>query len=287
MQGLGNDFVILDGVRHSIQITPDLIRQMADRHFGIGFDQLLLIEPTPALKPHADFSYRIFNADGTEVSQCGNGARCVGQFLYETRLVDPNATRIVLATKERYLEIEQGESGHITVNMGIPVFEPEQVPYIEPKYPTAPSAIQEFLTQTSKLSTPFGVVNVGNPHVVLRVENINTINVEAWGRKIGADPAFPEGVNVGFMQVLHSQQIALRVYERGAGETWACGSGACAATVIGGVRGWLDAQVNVKLRGGDLDIHWLGDHHSIRMTGPAKTVFKGKWLLEERALFNS
>jgi diaminopimelate epimerase len=284
MHGLGNDFVVLDGIRHPCAITREWVCQMADRHLGIGFDQLLLIERPPLTQPHADFGYRIFNADGSEVSQCGNGARCVGQFLYETGLVAANATRIVLATQERCLEIQRCADGQITVNMGVPIFDPEKVPYIRPLSKShsminlnPPFAIKQFLAQTTEFLPPFGIVNLGNPHVVLRVEEMHAIDIETWGKKIGADPAFPEGVNVGFMQVIHAHHIALRVYERGAGETWACGSGACAAVVIGRLHGWLDAQVNVGLRGGNLEIHWPGESHSVWMKGPAKTVFRGEY----------
>jgi len=272
MQGLGNDFVVLDGVRHPIHLTAALIKQMADRHFGIGFDQLLLIEP--ASQTTADFAYRIFNADGSEVGQCGNGARCVGRFIYETGLVPRSQTQILLSTQERILEVHPRENNQMAVNMGVPLFEPAHIPF--------QASIREarYKVTADNEAVELGVVSMGNPHAVLVVEDIDIAPVSILGPKLERHPRFPEGVNVGFMECLSRSKIRLRVYERGAGETLACGSGACAAVVIGRIQSLLDAEVDVNLPGGVLRIHWLGEGHSVWMTGPAEMVFKGEWFIE-------
>jgi len=275
MQGLGNDFVVLDGVRHPIHLTNTLIQQMADRHFGIGFDQLLLVEP--ALQTDADFTYRIFNADGSEVSQCGNGARCVGRFLIETGLVPVDKTHILLSTKERLLEVHARENCQMAVNMGIPVFDPQKIPF-----QTSQQASQKISYEISldQQTLSIGVVSMGNPHAVLRVDDVTVAPVDRLGKKLTCHTAFPEGVNVGFMQCISRGEIRLRVYERGVGETLACGSGACAAVVIGHMQGLLGTEVNVDLPGGVLQVSWAGEGYPVWMTGPAQTIFKGEWLLE-------
>jgi diaminopimelate epimerase len=272
MQGLGNDFVVLDGVRQSIRLTPALISQMADRHFGVGFDQLLLIEPAVE-NTSADFSYRIFNADATEVSQCGNGARCVGRFLREVGLIPPDQTRVLLRTKERVLEIYLREENQVAVNMGIPLFEPEEIPF------QASDRRVRYPVVVDDQTVEIGAVSMGNPHAVVQVADIKQAPVSLLGPKLERHACFPEGVNVGFMECISRDKIKLRVYERGAGETLACGSGACAAMVIGCIQGLLNTEVSVDLLGGTLKISWLGENHPVWMVGPAKTVFKGQYFV--------
>lgn len=272
MQSLGNDFVVLDGVQHAIQLTPELIRNMADRHRGVGFDQLLLIEPVAA-GIAADFIYRIFNADGSEVSQCGNGARCVGRFLREEGLIPPEKTEVLLSTKERILEVHFREDDQIAVNMGTPVFEPQKIPF------QAPAIGLRYVITIDSEAIEVGVVSMGNPHVVIQVEDIGAAPIAVLGPKLESHARFPERVNVGFMEYMSRNRIKLRVYERGAGETLACGSGACAAMVIGQVQGLLDTAVDVDLPGGTLHISWLGENHPVWMVGPASIVFKGEWVL--------
>lgn len=270
MHGLGNDFVILDTVRHPIEITTDLIKKMADRHFGIGFDQLLVVAPPQ--QTNVDFEYRIFNADGSEVGQCGNGARCVGRFLVEVGLVSQQKP-ILLSTRERVLEVHTQIDDQVSVNMGIPLFEPEEIPF------QALSRERIYTIEIDNVPAAIGVVNIGNSHTVLLVNDINTAAVDVVGSKLVYHPRFPEGVNVGFMQCVDRSHILLRVYERGAGETLACGSGACAAMIIGYIQGLLDHDVEVKLTGGVLRISWQGEGYPVWMTGPAIIVFKGEWLL--------
>lgn len=265
----GNDFVVLDGVRQSFHVTSKLVQQMSDRHFGIGFDQLLLLESPK--KPAADFEYRIFNRDGNEVAQCGNGALCVGKFLLETGLTSFIHKKIILSTKARNLEVHLSTDNQIAVNMGVPLLDPKQIPFNTP---------HENVFYDLKLDNHtffISAVNMGNPHVVLLTEDIHKTPVKALGKKIASHPAFPESVNVGFMQIIHRNQIRLRVYERGAGETLACGSGACAAVVVGQLRGLLDAEVNVLLPGGQLNVCRLSRKNPVWLSGLASTVFKGVW----------
>lgn len=268
MQGLGNDFVVIDATRQPFKLNAAEIRQMADRHFGIGFDQLLLLEPPKDSK--ADFSYRVFNADGSEVTQCGNGARCIARYIQDKGL-SKNAN-IRLATKAGVLQLHIEKDQQVTVNMGIPTFDPAQIPFIAEKpaltYPLAVGDEQVIIS----------AVGIGNPHAVLEVPDVGTAPVQTLGAKIEQHPRFPERVNVGFMQILNPQQIRLRVYERGAGETLACGSGACAAVAVGRRASLLADQVQVQLRGGNLLIRWAGGNSPLWMTGPAETVFTGEWV---------
>ncbi|CAN5350182.1 diaminopimelate epimerase [soil metagenome] len=266
MHGLGNDFMVIDGLRQKITLTPTIISQLANRHLGIGFDQLLLVEAS--ITPGVDFYYRIFNADGSEVSQCGNGARCLARFVLDQGLTSQK--HIIVETHAGRLELISKDKGEFSVNMGIPLWLPEQIPCL---------ANEESLIYSIKISSGlynFSTLNLGNPHCVLQVDSVKTAAVAEIGALLTSHPHFPEGVNVGFMQILDRQNISLRVYERGAGETLACGSGACAAAVIGQRLGLLDSAVTVHLLGGNLQIAWEGgENNPVWMTGPAVTVFNG------------
>lgn len=265
MQGLGNDFVVLDGIHQSITLSPQQIRLLADRHFGVGCDQILLVEKATG---RADFRYRIFNADGGEVEQCGNGARCFVRYVHDHGLTEKREIRIetlsgVISPK---LEID----GNITVNMGTPIFEPDNIPFV---------AEQRALTY--QLELPAGPVtlsalSMGNPHAVRVVSDIESAPVETEGALIQSHARFPKHVNVGYMQVVDREHIKLRVFERGAGETLACGTGACAAVVAGINLGLLNHRVIVNTRGGELTINWPGNEAPVWMTGPAVTVFEGE-----------
>lgn len=266
MQGLGNDFVVIDGVRQSVLMTPEKIRWLADRHFGVGCDQVLLVES--ADHSHADFRYRIFNADGSEVAQCGNGARCFARFVREKGLtekdeiqVDTDAGRLVLRLV--------GDEG-VIVNMGVPRHTPTEIPLQQ----DAESLIYSLMLENESID--FGAVSMGNPHAVILVNSIETAEVERLGPLIESNRLFPERVNVGFMAVVDRHQVRLRVFERGSGETLACGSGACAAAVVGIEQGLLDSPVRVHLPGGSLDIEWAGRGTPVFMRGPAVTVFEGE-----------
>ena len=265
MQGAGNDFMVIDAIRQTIDLSPAQIRQLADRHFGIGFDQLLMVEPYTG--EDADFRYRIFNSDGSEVEQCGNGARCFARFVYEQGLTQK--TTIPVMTKAGRIELGLQADGQVTVNMGVPQLEPAQIPFNvsqrQTRYELALNA------QTIELSA----VSMGNPHAVISVQEIDNAPVAEWGAAIETHPQFPQRVNVGFMQVLDPQHIRLRVFERGSGETLACGTGACAAVVAGRLLGILAESVRVQLRGGDLQIQWQGEGQPVWMTGPAVTVYRG------------
>jgi len=264
MQGLGNDFVVLDGINQLVNLDQQQIRLLADRHFGIGCDQLLLVEKAAG---QADFRYRIFNADGSEVEQCGNGARCFVRYVHDHGLTQKNEIRIetlsgVISPK---LEI----NGNVTVNMGKPIFEPEKIPFVAEKY-----ALTYQLEIQGKPVT-ISALSMGNPHAVRVVQDIENAPVDAEGALIETHPRFPKRVNVGYMQVTDRNHIKLRVFERGAGETLACGTGACAAVVAGINLGLLDNQVTVRTRGGELTISWQGQDEPVWMTGPAVTVFEG------------
>jgi len=265
MHGLGNDFVVIDAIKQSISLTPEQIQHLADRHFGIGFDQLLLVEnPTST---SADFKYRIFNADGSEVSQCGNGARCFARFVRdkglsakEEVLVDTNAGQLLLRFDQ---------DGQITVNMGIPKHKPSEIPLLL-------AEADSYQVTINQEQVHFGAVSMGNPHAVLQVADINSAPVAELGKVLESHTIFPERANIGFMQVTSRNQVKLRVYERGAAETMACGSGACAAAVVGIEQGLLDNTVTVELPGGKLRISWAGRDTPVFMTGPAISVFEGK-----------
>ena len=266
MHGLGNDFVVLDGVRQSVALTPPQLRRLADRHFGIGCDQILLVEP--ASQPGIDFRYRIFNADGGEVEQCGNGARCFVRFVHEQGLTAKREIRV--ETMGGVIGPRLEDDGTVTVDMGVPVFSSAQIPFL---------AASEDLVQTLRVADEdiaITAVGMGNPHAVQLVADVDLAPVERQGPLIEAHPRFPQRVNAGFVQVLDRHTIRLRVFERGAGETLACGTGACAAAVAGIARGLLESPVRVATRGGDLAIAWNGHGTPVLMTGPAVTVFKGE-----------
>ena len=266
MHGLGNDFVVFDATVTPLPLTPMQLRSLADRHFGVGCDQILLVE-----KPRTadtDFYYRIFNADGGEVEQCGNGARCFVSFVHDKKLT--NKTRIRVGTLSGVIEPQLEADGQVTVDMGEPVFAPARIPF---------EAVEQALTYdlaVNKKSIKINCLSMGNPHAVQVVADVESAPVASDGPLIEAHPRFPKRVNAGFMQIVDRGHIRLRVYERGAGETLACGTGACAAVVAGVQRGLLDARVRVTTRGGDLVIAWAGAGHPVLMTGPAVTVFEGE-----------
>lgn len=266
MHGLGNDFMVIDLVTQSGQIRPDRIRELSDRNFGIGFDQLLIVEQPS--RPDVDFRYRIFNADGSEVENCGNGARCFARFVYDQHLTGKRDIRV--ETAGGMMELHLTDDRQVVVDMGKPVLDPKLVPFdaneFSPEYEVTIEGIGPL---------KLGAVSMGNPHAVIRVDDVDSAPVESWGPIIEPHPLFPRKVNVGFMQVVDEHNIRLRVYERGAGETLACGTGACAAVVSGQLRGWLKPGVTVSLPGGDLFIEWDGQSN-VRMTGPAVTVYEGR-----------
>ena len=266
MHGLGNDFVVLDGVNQAIDLTPDQARFLADRHFGVGCDQILVVEKSRL--PEADFRYRIFNADGGEVEQCGNGARCFVRFVHEKGLTAKRTIRV--ETQGGLIEPRLEDDGSVTVDMGAPRFEPGLVPFV-----TDSDALVQPL-QLGGARVDITALSMGNPHAVQVVASVDAAPVAEQGPQIENHPRFPQRVNAGFMQVVDRHAIRLRVFERGAGETLACGTGACAAVVAGIARGLLDSPVKVTTRGGDLSIAWEGPGQPVLMTGPAVTVFDGE-----------
>jgi diaminopimelate epimerase len=276
MHGAGNDFVVLDGVRQAIDMTPERARALGDRHFGIGADQILLVER--ATRPDADFRYRIFNADGSEVEHCGNGARCFVRFVHEQGLSDRNPLRAEIATG--ILVLNEGDDEQVTVDMGSTRFDPAALPFDTDGL--ASRAQGEDTLWELELDAPAGLphtvqvsaVAISNPHAVQVVEDVDTAPVSVLGPLIETHPRFPRRVNAGFMQVVDRNNIRLRVFERGAGETLACGTGACAAVAAGIRRGLLDSPVRVQTRGGMLTVAWNGEQ--LRMTGPAESVFTGQ-----------
>ena len=265
MHGLGNDFVVIDALTQQIDLTKAQIIAMADRHFGIGCDQLLLVEkPTSA---QAEFRYRIFNADGGEVEQCGNGARCFALFVRQQGLT--KNTEIMVETASGLIELKvKGEQ--VTVNMGVPDFEPANLPFLAEK------AAESYDLMVNGTEYAIGAVSMGNPHAVMQVDDLDAIDIERLGSAIESHELFPNRVNAGFMQIINRQEIRLRVYERGVGETQACGTGACAAVAVGRQAGLLDETVTVHLSGGKLSIQWPGEGCELLMTGPASSVFDGK-----------
>lgn len=266
MHGLGNDFVVIDGVSQSVRLTPEKIRYLADRNFGVGCDQVLLVE-TPQ-RPDVDFRYRIFNCDGSEVENCGNGARCFAVFVRERKLTGKNVIKVETAGGLIELRVQQDEQ--VSVDMGVPRLEPAEIPFVADE--RARTYPLEVAGQTYEISA----VSMGNPHAVLVVDNVKTAPVEELGPLIENHTRFPARVNAGFLQVVSRNEINLRVFERGAGETLACGTGACGAVVAGRLRGLLDERVKVNLPGGSLIIQWAGEGHPVIMTGPAVTVFHGQ-----------
>lgn len=266
MQGIGNDFVVIDSFTAPVSLSTEQIRHIANRHFGVGCDQLLLVErPT---QENIDFRYRIFNADGGEVEQCGNGARCFVRFVHEHQLTDKTEISVETASGIIYPRLE--EDGNVTVNMGAPDFSPEHVPFI------ADAPALTYVLDVAGQRVDIGVVSMGNPHAVQIVGNVDEAPVATQGPIIEAHPRFPQRVNAGFMQVVSSHEIRLRVFERGSGETLACGTGACAAVVTGIRQGLLESPVKVNTRGGILQISWAGGSSPVWMTGPAVTVFHGE-----------
>ena len=266
MHGLGNDFMVVDLVSQSARIYPDQVRSLADRNFGIGFDQLLIVEPPG--DPDMDFRYRIYNADGSEVEQCGNGARCFARFVYDKRLTSKK--EIQVETAGGNIELRLTDDGWVTVDMGAPRLIPEQIPF------QAGEQTSCYDIEVDGSSYQIGAVSMGNPHSVLVVDDVDTAPVDVLGPAIESHPRFPNRVNAGFMQVISRNEVRLRVYERGAGETLACGTGACAAVVAGRVQGLLDEEVQVHLPGGTLRIQWQGEGSPVLMTGPATRVFEGQ-----------
>lgn len=267
MHGLGNDFVVIDALSQHLNLNPEDIRHIADRHFGIGCDQLLLVEK-PTI-PEVDFRYRIFNADGGEVEQCGNGARCFVRFVYDKGLTHKQQIRVQTAAGIITPRLES--NGLVTVDMGAPRFAPAQIPFIAEHDDDASTYSLDLQDETVEVS----VVSMGNPHAVQIVQDVNSAPVGQQGPQIESHSRFPQRVNAGFMQIVDSHNIRLRVYERGSGETLACGTGACAAAVAGIRLGRLQSPVKVTTRGGELEIHWAGNNSPVLMTGPAKTVFEG------------
>ncbi len=269
MHGLGNDFMVVDNITQNVFLSKDQIRKLADRHFGIGFDQLLMVEAP--YDPDLDFHYRIFNSDGSEVAQCGNGARCFARFVRMKGLT--NKHKISVSTKAGNLLLYIEKDGHITVNMGYPQLEPNKIPLKATKREAT------YILRVEDQTVFYGAVALGNPHCVIEVDDIETADVAGLGSLIEVHERFPEKVNVGFMQIIDPEHIKLRVWERGVGETLACGSGACAAVVTGFIQKKLSAQVQVDLPGGSLNIRWQGDNNPVRMTGPALHVFDGQIIL--------
>lgn len=266
MHGLGNDFVIVDAVNQRFVPTPEQVRRICERRYGVGCDQLLLVEP--ANDPAADFGYRIFNADGSEVEQCGNGARCFASFVRDKGLTEKE--EIVARTCNGTIVLSILGDGNVGVDMGVPTLDPEAIPFVASK----PAVLYPLALDDTELEV--AAVAIGNPHLVLRVDDVDAAPVAILGRALEQHSRCPNGANVGFMQVMEASHIRLRVFERGVGETMACGSGACAAVVAGRLQNLLDPSVLVELRGGSLQVGWRGAGESVQMSGPAVHVFDGR-----------
>lgn len=266
MQGLGNDFVIIDAVRQSITLSREQVRLMADRHLGIGCDQLLVAEPSG--DPDFDFRFRIYNADGGEVGQCGNGARAFARFVRDKGLTDKTDIRVLTSAGPMTLHV--APDGLVSVNMGVPAFEPAGIPF------QAPTRRPTYTLEVDGEPVEISALAIGNPHAVQEVSNVDDAPVARQGPLIESHPRFPLRVNAGYMQFVDASRIRLRVYERGAGETLACGSGACAAAVAGIQLGKLDNRVQVQVQGGLLSVNWQGEGHPVWLSGPATTVFEGR-----------
>ncbi|NKF20714.1 diaminopimelate epimerase [Solimonas marina] len=267
MHGAGNDFVVIDATRSRFAPTPALLERLSDRRFGVGCDQILVVEAPSA--PDVDFDYRIFNADGSEVGQCGNGSRALARFVREHGLSDKAAIRV--RTQTSVLELRHVDGNRYRVDMGAPRLDPADVPF-----DAAARAERYTLTLAHGEPLEIGVVSMGNPHAVIVVADVDTAPVAALGEAVQRHPAFAQSVNVGFLQIVDRTHVRLRVYERGVGETLACGTGACAAVVVGRLWGQLDERVDVQVRGGELTIEWSGEGQPVLMTGPAETVFEGE-----------
>lgn len=266
MQGAGNDFVVIDSVTMPIELTTAQIQHIANRYFGVGCDQLLMVEKTNT--PNVDFRYRIFNADGGEVEQCGNGARCFVRFVVEKGLTDKH--EITVETANGIITLKLQDNGDVTVNMGPPNLEPDSLPFL------VAQRQPQYTLRLRNGAIPISAVSMGNPHAVVLVDDVETAAVSDLGPQIESHQQFPQHVNVGFMQVINPHEINCRVYERGSGETLACGTGACAAVVSGIQLGVLKSPVLVNMRGGTLHIEWAGESMPVMMTGPAKIVFEGQ-----------
>jgi len=265
MHGLGNDFVVVDATQRPFEPDASLLARLADRRFGVGCDQVLVLDPPP--DKTVDFGYRIFNSDGSKSGQCGNGARCLARFIHQHRLSQRDSLRVRTATS--VMELQLLSDGRVRVDMGAPQFEPAEIPL------RVPARAARYSIEVAGMTVNFGAVSMGNPHAVLQVADVDAAQVEELGPKIQAQPVFPEGVNVGFLQVLDRKRACLRVYERGAGETLACGSGACAAMAVGRLWNLFDPIVEIQLRGGVLRLEWANNDGPVYMTGPAETVFEG------------
>ena len=266
MHGLGNDFMVLDLISQHAHIQPKHARQWGDRHTGVGFDQLLIVE-TPS-NPDVDFRYRIFNSDGSEVEQCGNGARCFARFVFDKRLTVKKVIKV--ETKGGIIELRLRNDNQVTVDMGAPRLEPRQIPF------EADAEAISYPVQVEGRTVELAPASLGNPHGALRVDNVDTAPVHELGPKLEHHPRFPNRANIGFLQVIDEHRARLRVWERGAGETQACGTGACAAVVAGIRQGWLNSPVQIELPGGLLDIEWAGPGKPVLMTGPAVRVYEGQ-----------
>ena len=266
MHGLGNDFVVIDGISQSVTITPKIAKKLGDRNFGIGCDQILIVE-SPS-RPDVDFRYRIFNNNGQEVEQCGNGARCFAKFVHNRKLT--GKSNILVETKNGIIKIRLLHDGLVQVDMGPPELEPNKIPFDADK--------QEILYKVpfEESQILLSAISMGNPHAVVVVDDTASASVKLMGEVISKNSMFPKEANVGFMQIINPSEINLRVYERGCGETLACGSGACAAVVAGQLQGLLETSVRVNLTGGSLFVEWAGNGHPVMMTGKAVTVFHGQ-----------
>lgn len=266
MHGLGNDFVVLESIRQPLDLSKINMQQLANRRLGVGCDQILIVEQS--FDPTVDFNYRIFNADGSEVEQCGNGARCFARFVLDEKL--SNKSELVVSTKSGIIRLYVEKTGEIRVNMGLPRFKLEEIPFL------APAQNTHYKIDVCEEDLIIGAVSMGNPHAVTRVESVDRAPVELFGKILESHPRFPNRVNVGFMEIVDFHHIRLRVFERGAGETLACGTGACAAAVIGRMWGLLGEEVTVSLPGGDLKILWKNQPDApVWMIGPANRVFEG------------
>ena len=272
MHGLSNDFVVIDAVSQHVSLRSSQIQKLADRNTGIGFDQLLLIEPPS--RPDADFDYRIFNSDGGEVEHCGNGARCFAKFVTDRELTTKPV--ITVNTSRGLIELTLTETGLVRVNMGQPALDPTTLPY---QGPPEPDQTHTVVLETPNGAQSFGLISMGNPHAVTVVDSVDATAVSDIGQAIQNSPQFPDSVNVGFMEIISPTEIRLRVFERGVGETLACGTGACAAMAYGHLLGQLDQDVIVATRGGNLQIEWQGEGYDLVMTGPAESVFEGEFRL--------
>ncbi len=281
MHGAGNDFVVIDATREPFTLGPAQLRLLADRHFGVGADQILVVEPAP--RPDVDFGYRIFNADGGEVEQCGNGARCFVAFVLRRGLSSKRTLRVW--TRAGIIEPRMEDDGRVCVDMGAPRLQPSDVPFDAAGLQAhADGALARWDLLVDELAWRASVLSMGNPHAVLRVDDVDSAPVQRLGPLLEHHARFPQRVNVGFLQVLDPHHARLRVWERGAGETLACGTGACAAAVAGMRHGWLRSPVQVQARGGELSIAWQGPGHAVLMTGPAVHVFDASIDLDNLAL---